>query len=80
MKRAHLLLFFRLAFRQDEPVYRPPERRKTPATIEDLAFTYPNIGDSQHALTRRWGSNSQGERCQENHSLRTFSPDVAARN
>jgi hypothetical protein len=41
-------------------------RRKTPATIEELRFTYPNIRDSQHALTRRQGLKIAGRFHQPN--------------
>jgi hypothetical protein len=34
-------------------LFRPKARRKSPATTEDLRFTYPNIGDSQQALMGR---------------------------
>jgi len=53
MKRAHVILFFRLAGDRTNGFNGPGARRKTPATIEDLRFTYRNIRDSQHALMRR---------------------------
>jgi hypothetical protein len=37
----------------------PKTRRKTPATIEELRFTYPNIRDSQPTRARGQGAQNR---------------------
>jgi hypothetical protein len=51
---------FPIGWRWNERAFRPQNEAKTPAAIEELRFSYPNIRDSQPALTRRQGPQNRG--------------------
>jgi hypothetical protein len=53
---------------------------KTPATIEDLCFTYPNIRDSQHAPAQASGRRIARQKPGVNDPLQNFSASPTARN
>jgi hypothetical protein len=66
MECAHVFCFSRLAGDGTNVLSGPKTRRKTPATIEELHFSYPNIRDSQHSGKRRRRLKIAGQSDQQN--------------
>jgi hypothetical protein len=73
-------LYFRLVLRWKEAGFACPKKAKTPAKIEELRFTYCNIGDSQRARMRSRGRKIAGQFVEPKRLLQTFSAPAFGRN